>query len=75
MDTYRTSVANNHQEYIPTLMQQQGGIALIARKEVQQYIARTERDFMDLGLWNSWVIQSDPSHRTRMVVAYQVGQL
>ncbi len=33
-NTYRTSVANNHQEYIPTLIRQQEGIALFAGKEV-----------------------------------------
>jgi hypothetical protein len=31
-------------------------------------------DFRGLGRWNSWIIQADPSHKTRMVVAYQVGQ-
>jgi hypothetical protein len=73
-DTYQTSAANNHQEYVPTSIQQQGGIALFAGKEVQQYISHTEKDFRDLGHWDSWVIQLDPSHRTRLVVAYQVGQ-
>jgi hypothetical protein len=34
MDTFCTSVANNHEEYIPTLIQQQGGIILFAGKEV-----------------------------------------
>jgi hypothetical protein len=68
-------MANNRQEYIPTLIRQQGGIALFAGKEFQQYIARTEKDFRDLGCWNLWVIQLNPSHRTRMVVAYQVGQV
>ncbi len=43
-------------------------------KEVRQYISHTEKDFRDLGCWNSWVIQSDLSHRTRLVVVYQVGQ-
>jgi hypothetical protein len=33
-DTYRTLVANNHQEFVPTLIRQQGGIALFAGKEV-----------------------------------------
>ena len=74
MDSYRTSVANNHQEAVLTTTRQQGGIALFAGKEVRQYISKTERDFRGLGRWNSWLIQSDPSHRTRMVVAYQVGQ-
>jgi hypothetical protein len=31
-------------------------------------------DFRGLRRWNSWIIQADPSHRTRLVVAYQVGQ-
>jgi hypothetical protein len=33
-------------------------------KEVWQYISRTEKDFRDLGCWNSWVIQGRPSHAT-----------
>ncbi len=73
-DMYCTLAANNHQEYVPTSIRQQGGIALFVGKEVWQYISRTEKDFRDLGCWNSWAIQSDPSHRTRLVVAYQVGQ-
>jgi hypothetical protein len=73
-DTYCTLVANNHQEYVPTSIWQQGGIALFAGKEVWQYISCTEKDFRDLGRWNLRVIQLDPSHRTRLVVAYQVGQ-
>jgi hypothetical protein len=73
-DMCHTLVANNHQEYMPTSMRQQGGIALFAGKEVQQYISCTLIDFRDLGNWNSLVIQSDPSHKTRIVVAYQVGQ-
>ena len=73
-DDYCTSVSNNHQELVPISTRQQGGIALFAGKEIRQYISHTERDVRDLGRWNSWVIQSDPSHRTRLVVAYQVGQ-
>ncbi len=73
-DVYRTLVAHNFQEHVQTLVQQQGGIALFVGKDVSQYIAHTERVFRGLGCWNSWVIQSKPSHRTRMVVAYQVGQ-
>ncbi len=33
-DMYRTLVANNHQEFVPTSIRQQGGIALFAGKEV-----------------------------------------
>ena len=73
-DMYQTLVANNHQEIVPTLIRQQGSIALFAGKEVGQYISNTEKDFRNLGRWNSWLIQSDLSHRTRMVVAYQVRQ-
>jgi hypothetical protein len=31
-------------------------------------------NFRGLGRWSAWIIQADPSHRIRMVVAYQVGQ-
>jgi hypothetical protein len=52
---------------------QPGGIALIACKELKQYIQDSRGDFRKLGRWNSWLIGIDPEHRTRMVVSYQVA--
>ncbi len=73
-DEYRTATAHNTKENVPTSIRQQGGFGLFARKELRQYIARSSRDFRGLGRWHSWIIQADPRHRTRMVVAYQVGR-
>ncbi len=52
---------------------QQGRIALFAGKELRQYIKSSSKDFRHLGRWNSWLILADPSHQTRVIVAYQVG--
>ncbi len=71
-DEYQTATARNTNENVPTSIRQQGGIGLFAGKELRQYIARSSGDFRGLGEWHSWIIQADPSHRTRMVVAYQV---
>jgi hypothetical protein len=74
-DEYRTSAAHNQNEHVKTSLRQQGGIALFAGKEVRQYITKATGDFRGLGRWNSWLIQADPCHRTRIIVAYQVGQV
>ena len=71
---YRTSAAHNQNKHIKNSVRQQGGIALFAGKDLRQYITRAVGDFQGLGRWNSWLIQADPSHCTRMIVAYQVGQ-
>jgi hypothetical protein len=73
-DEYYTSASHNCHEKIAMITKQQGGIAIFARKELRQYILQSVGNFRGLGRWNSWIIQADPSHRTRMVVAYQVGQ-
>ena len=74
-DEYCTSASHNNYEAITTTTRQQGGIAIFAGKEFRQYVLRSVGDFRGLGRWNSWIIQADPRHRTRMVVAYyQVGQ-
>jgi hypothetical protein len=73
-DEYHTSAPHNSYGAITMTTRQQGGIAFFAGKEFQQYILWNVGNFRGLGRWNSWIIQADPSHRTRMVVAYQVGQ-
>jgi hypothetical protein len=73
-DKYHTSASHNSYKAIKMTSRQQGGIAIFAGKEFRQYILWSVGNFRGLGRWNSWIIQADPSHRTRMVVAYQVGQ-
>ena len=72
-DKYRTSASHNSHKAITKTTRQQGGIAIFAGKEFRQYILWSVGNFRGLGRWNSWIIQADPSHRTRMVIAYQVG--
>ena len=71
-DDFLTSTAHNTNENISSL-HQQGGIALFAGKELRQYIKSSSKDSRCLERWNSWLISADPSHPTRVIVAYQVG--
>jgi hypothetical protein len=48
-DEYQTSVSHNCQEEITGTTRQQGGIAIFARKELQQYILRGVGNFRRLG--------------------------
>jgi hypothetical protein len=73
-DKYWTATAHNTNKNVPTSIRQQRGISLFARKELRQYIVKSSGDFRGLGGWHSWIIQANPCHRTRLVVAYQVGR-
>jgi hypothetical protein len=52
---------------------QPGGIGLFACKELMQYICSSSGDTSKLGRWNSWSVNADSNHHTRIVVAYQVS--
>jgi hypothetical protein len=69
-DKYQTLATHNKNKDVPTTIRQQGGIVIFAGKELRQYVPRSARDFRNLGKWNSWIRQCNPSHRTRMIVAY-----
>jgi hypothetical protein len=73
-DKYCSSAFHNSYKGTTMTTRQPGGIATFVRKEFRQYILWSVGNFRGPGRWNSWIIQADPSHRTRMVVAYQVGQ-
>ncbi len=53
---------------------QQGGTALIMLHGLLQYTQSTANDFRNLGRWASWILSSNPAHRTRVVVAYCPGK-
>ena len=53
---------------------QQGGCGMIAFGEIQQYIRRSVCDFRHLGRWCSWLVYATPTHRFRIVAAYNVGK-
>jgi hypothetical protein len=74
-DKYRTATAHNTNKNVPTSIRQQEGIGLFSGKKLRQYIVKCFGDFRGLGRWHSWIIQANPCHRTRLVVAYQVGRL
>ncbi len=71
-DDFLISTAHNTNENVSSLCQQ-GGIASFAGKELRQYIKSSSKDSRRLGRWNSWLILANPSHPTRVIVAYQVG--
>ena len=72
-EMYKISSAHNTNDP-PISTSQPGGIGLIACKELKQYIKSSSGDFRKLGRWNSWIISSNPEHKTRMVVGYQVAK-
>jgi len=67
----KTITAHNTHENIE--MKQQGGVAQFACKELSQYAKESEPDFRGLGRWCSWLIYAHPSHKTRIVSAYNLG--
>jgi hypothetical protein len=72
-ENYKTSVSHNTRE--PAISYSQpGGIGLIGCKELRQYIQGATGDFRRLERWNLWTLGINLSHRTRMVVSYQVAK-
>ena len=67
----KTNTAHNTNENFEDA--QQGGVAQFVCKELSQYAKETEQDFRGLGRWCSWVIYAHPSHKTRVVTAYNLG--
>jgi hypothetical protein len=52
---------------------QPGGTGMLFTHELLQYARSRDNDFRGLGRWSSWTLQSNPNHRTRVVVAYCPG--
>ena len=63
-----TAAFNIHMPAIAA--KQQGGTAIILRHGLLQYGKNTTPDSSGLGRWTSWVLSTNPTHRTRVVVAY-----
>lgn len=68
----RTHTAHNTHENIELL--QQGGVAQFLCKDLVTYAKETESDFRGLGRWASWLLYAHPSHKTRVVTAYNLGK-
>jgi hypothetical protein len=49
---------------------QPGGTGMLCRKEYLQYTHNTSIDPRGLGRWCSWLFYCNPTHVTRIVVAY-----
>jgi len=67
----KTITAHNEHENVEA--RQQGGVAQFSCKELSQYTKESEPDFRGLGRWCSWLIYAHPSHKTRLVSAYNLG--
>ena len=67
----KTITAHNTHENIA--IKQQVGVGQFACKELSQYAKESEPDFRGLGRWCSWLIYAHPSHKTRIVSAYNLG--
>ena len=68
----RTHTAHNTHENIE--LSQQGGVAQFLCKDLITFARETESDFRGLGRWSSWLLYASPSHKTRLVTAYNLGK-
>jgi hypothetical protein len=68
----RTHTAHNIHENIE--LSQQGGVAQFLCKDLITFARETESDFRGLGRWSSWLLYASPSHKTRLVTAYNLGK-
>ena len=66
--SHNTNPGENVGKYQP------GGCGMVAMGSIQQYIRKSCSDFRHLGRWDSWLIYATPTHRTRVVTAYNVGR-
>ncbi len=67
----RCFTAHNTQEFDETLGRHQlGGTGMVCRHEFLQYMRKPSADFRGLGRWCSWPFFCNPTHITRIVVAY-----
>jgi hypothetical protein len=62
-----------HNQHETTTRHQPGGTGMVCRYEFLQYARKPSNDFRGLGRWCSWPIYCNPTHSTRVVVAYRTG--
>ena len=53
-------------------IRQQGGVGLVAIGDVIAYYKKGNKDFRNLGRWDSFILSAEQHHRTRVVHAYGV---
>jgi hypothetical protein len=68
----RCTTAHNTQEFNKLFSKHQpGGMGMVCRHEFLQYARKPSADPRGLGRWCSWPFFCNPTHVTRIVVAYQ----
>ena len=67
----RSAAANNCHE--TQTRHQPRGTGMVCRHEFLQYARKPSNDFQGLGRWCSWPFYCNPTHTTRIVVAYRTG--
>ena len=64
----RLAAANNIHK--TTTRHQPGGTDMVCRHKFLQYARKPSNNFQGLGRWCSWPIYCNPTHSSRIVVAY-----
>ncbi len=67
----RLAAAHNHHEMASR--HQPDGTGMVCRHKFLQYAWKPSNDFQGLGRWCSWPLYCNPTHSTRIVVAYWTG--
>jgi hypothetical protein len=65
------TAANNHHK--TETRHQPGGTGMVCRHKFLQYARKSSNNFQGLGRWCSWPFYCNPTHSTRIVVAYRTG--
>jgi hypothetical protein len=67
----RSAAAHNRHE--TQTRHQPGGTGMVCRHDFLQYARKPSNNFQGLGRWCSWSFYCNPTHTTRIVVAYRTG--
>jgi hypothetical protein len=66
-------LAAAHNRHETQTRHQPGGTGMVCRHEFLQYARKPSNDFQGLGRWCLWPFYCNPTHTTRIVVAYRTG--
>ena len=66
-------LAAAHNNHKTTTRHQPGSTGMVCRHKFLQYARKPSNDFRGLGRWCSWPIYCNPTHSSRIVVAYWTG--
>jgi hypothetical protein len=65
------AAANNHHK--AETRHQPGSTGMVCRHKFLQYARKPSNNFQGLGRWCLWLFYCNPTHSTRIVVAYRTG--